>query len=40
MSRDHHAVQLIKLEPAMAAETKTKHYDSAHNIATRVGFGT
>jgi len=38
MSRDHYAVQLIKFEPAMAAKTKTKHYYSAHNIATRVSF--
>jgi len=24
----------------MATKTKTKHYYSAHNIATRVTFGT
>ena len=24
----------------MAAKTKTEHYYSAHNIATRVNFGT
>ena len=24
----------------MAAKTKTKHYYSAHNVATRVNFGT
>ena len=24
----------------MAAKTKTKHYYSTHNVATRVGFGT
>jgi len=36
MSRDDNAVQLI----AMAAKTKTKHYYSAHNVATRVSFGT
>jgi len=24
----------------MAAQTKTKHYYSAHNAATRVSFGT
>jgi len=40
MSHDDHAVQLIKFEQAMVAETKTKHYYSAHNIATRVRFGT
>ena len=37
---DEHAVQLMKFERAMAAKTKTKHYYSAHNIATRVSFGT
>ena len=37
MSRDDHAV---KFERAMAAKTKTKHYYGAHNVATRVGFGT
>jgi len=40
MSCDDHAVQLIKFERAMAAKTKTKHYYSAHNIATGVSFGT
>jgi len=41
MSRDDHAVQLIvKFERAMAAKTKTKHYYSAHNVATRVSFDT
>jgi len=34
MSRNDHAVE------AMAARTKTKNYYSAHNIATRVSFGT
>ena len=24
----------------MAAKTKTEHYFSAHNVATRVSFGT
>jgi len=24
----------------MVAKTKTKHYYSAHNVATRVSFGT
>jgi len=24
----------------MAAKTKTKHYYSTHNVATRVSFGT
>jgi len=24
----------------MAAKTKTEHYYSAHNVATRVNFGT
>ena len=24
----------------MAAKTKTKHYYSVHNVATRVNFGT
>ena len=38
MSRDDHAVQLIEI--AMAAKTKTEHYYSAHNVATRVSFGT
>jgi len=32
MSRDDHA--------AMVAKTKTKHYYGAHNLATRVSFGT
>ena len=40
MSRDDNAVQLIKFERAMAAKTKTKHYYNAHNVATRVRFGT
>jgi len=40
MSCDDHAVQLIKFEQAMASKTKTKRYYSAHNIATRVSFGT
>ena len=39
-SRDDHAVQLMKFEQAMAAKTKTKHYYSAHNLATTVNFGT
>jgi len=39
MSCDDHAVQLIKFEQAKASKTKTKHYYSAHNITTRVGFG-
>jgi len=34
MSRDDYAVR------AMAAKTKTKHYYSAHNVATRVSFDT
>ena len=38
MSRDAHAVQLIEI--AMAAKTKTEHYYSAHNVATRVSFDT
>jgi len=28
------------IDRAMAAKTKTKRYYSAHNIATRVSFGT
>jgi len=40
MSCDDYAVQLIKFEQAMAAKTKTKHYYSAHNVATRVSFDT
>jgi len=39
MSRDDHAVQLIKFEWSQAAKTKTKHYYSTHNLATRVSFG-
>jgi len=39
MSRVDHAVRLIKFVRAMAAKTKTKHYYSAHYIATRVSFG-
>jgi len=38
--KDETSIQLIKFERAMAAKTKTKHYYSAHNIATRVSFGT
>jgi len=37
MSRDDH---VVKFEQAMAAKTKTKHYYSTYNVATRVGFGT
>ena len=33
MLRDDHAVELIR---AMAAKMKTKHFYSAHNVATRV----
>jgi len=40
MSHDDHTVQLIKFERAMAANTETNHYYSAHNLATRVSFGT
>ena len=40
MSHDDHAVQLIKFEQAMVAKMKIKHYYSAHNIATKVSFGT
>jgi len=36
MSHDDHGVQLITFELAMAAKQKTKHFYSAHNIATRV----
>ena len=39
-SGDDHAVQLTKFERAMATKTKIKHYYSAHNLATRVSFGT
>jgi len=38
MSRDDHAVQLIKFERAMVAKTKTKRYYSTHNVATRDSF--
>ena len=31
---------MTTFERAMAAKMKTKHYYSAHNIATRVSFGT
>ena len=43
MSRNDHAghvVPLIKFEQSMAAKTKTEHYYSVHNIATRVTFCT
>jgi len=33
MSRDDHAVRLIKFERAMAAKTKTKHYYDRVTVA-------
>jgi len=38
MSRDDHAGDQIRA--SYGGQMKTKHYYSAHNIATRVGFGT
>jgi len=40
MSCGDQAVQMQLIKRAMAAKPKTKHYYSAHNIATRMSFGT